>query len=66
MPVKHIAKKKTMSRSVGILAIKKRIFHKKDLFKIAGCLSAQDAAEMKAIIEQGCERIEHDAWKNLH
>jgi hypothetical protein len=66
MPVKHIATKKTMSRSVGIPAIKKRLSHKKDLLKIAGCLSSEDAAEMKAIIEQGCERIEHDAWKDLH
>jgi hypothetical protein len=45
---------------------KKRLFHKKDLFKIAGCLSSQDAEELKAIIDQGCERIEQDAWKNLH
>jgi len=34
--------------------------------KIAGCLSSQDAAELKAVIEQDCERIEQNAWKNLH
>lgn len=66
MPIKQIATKKSLSRSVGIPAIKKRLFHRKDLFKIAGCLSSKDAAELKAIIEQGCERIEQDAWKNLH
>ncbi len=66
MAIKHVSIKKSIGHSVGIPAIKKRLFHKKDLFKIAGCLSSKDAAEMKAIIEQGCERIEQDAWKNLH
>jgi hypothetical protein len=66
MPIKHVSIKKSINRSVDIPVIKKRLFHKKDLFKIAGCLSSEDAAEMKAIIEQGCERIDHDAWKNLH
>lgn len=66
MTIKHVSIKKSISRSVAIPASKKRLFHKKDLFKIAGCLSSEDAAEMKSIIEQGCERIDQDAWKNLH
>jgi hypothetical protein len=66
MTIKHVTIKKSLSRSIGLPAINKRLFHKKDLFKIAGCLSSKDAAEMKAIIEHGCERIEQDVWKNLH
>jgi hypothetical protein len=55
MPIKLTATKKSLCRSVQTPAIKKRLFYKKDLFKIAGCLSSQDSAELKAIIEQGCE-----------
>jgi hypothetical protein len=66
MPLKHITSKNSVSRPPAIPAIKKRLIHKKDLFKIAGCLSSQDAAELKTVIEQGCERIEQDAWKNLY
>ena len=66
MPIKHLTLKNSVSRPPAIPAIKKRLAHKKDLFKIAGCLSSQDAAELKTVIEQGCERIEQNAWKNLH
>jgi hypothetical protein len=60
MSIKQIALKKHLSPSVGTPAIKKRLFHKKELFNVAGCLSSQDTAELKTIIEQGCERIEAD------
>jgi hypothetical protein len=66
MPVKHVSSKNSINRSIALPVIKKRLTNKKNLYKIAGCLSSQDAEELKAIIEEGCERIEHDAWKNLH
>jgi hypothetical protein len=66
MSVKHIAAKNSVSRLVRKPVAKSRVSHKNDINKIAGCLSSADAAELKAIIEQGCEQVDHDAWKNLH
>jgi hypothetical protein len=34
--------------------------NKNKVLKIAGCMDDNDAAELKAIIENGCERIETD------
>lgn len=66
MPVKQITTKHTVRRSMVTTVAKTRLPNKKNILKIAGCLSTADAAELKTIIEQGCERIELDAWKNLH
>jgi hypothetical protein len=64
--MKNPSIKNIKRRSVSIPVIKKGLSPKKNINKIAGCLSSEDAAELKAIIEQGCERIDFDAWKNLH
>jgi len=66
MPVKQITSKASNRRLIASPGIKNRPFPPKNLSKIAGCLSTEDAAELKAIIEKGCERIDHNAWKNLH
>jgi hypothetical protein len=34
----------------------------KDLLALAGVISAEDAREMVAAIEEGCERVDADAW----
>jgi hypothetical protein len=65
MPVKQITSKASGRRLIATPAIKNRPFPPKNISKIAGCLSTEDAAELKDIIEKGCERIDHDAWK-LH
>ena len=66
MQVKSFSKK-IHARPSTILPLKKaRITSKNSVNKIAGCLSSEDAAELKNIIENGCERIDEDAWKNLH
>jgi len=33
-----------------------------ELLKFAGSLSPEDAEEMRAAIEEGCERIDTDGW----
>ncbi len=68
MPVKHtiIRNSPRCSATKPVSIIKNRLPQKKNLRKIAGCLSTKDATELKTIIEQGCERIDQDAWKNLH
>jgi predicted nucleic acid-binding protein len=33
-----------------------------DLLRFAGCISKKDAQEMRAAIEEGCERIDYDGW----
>lgn len=66
MPVKHIITKLPLRRRIDAPVVKKRLANKKNILQIAGCLSTADAAELKAISEHGCERIEHDVWKNLH
>jgi len=66
MPIKHNIIKNSTRRQVETTAIQKRLANKKNVFKIAGCLSNNDAAELKIIIEEGCERIDRDASKNLH
>jgi hypothetical protein len=66
MPVKQITTKHSIRRSIVKPVVKIRLPNKKNILKIAGCLSTEDATELKSIIEQGCERIENDAWKNLH
>jgi hypothetical protein len=53
---KHSTIKNSGHRSIAIPIIKNRLPHKKNIQKIAGCLSTKDAAELKAIIEQGCDR----------
>jgi hypothetical protein len=45
---------------------KARIAPQKSIHKIAGCLSSEDATELKNIIEKDCERIDNEAWKNLN
>ena len=66
MPIKHSTIRNSGHRTGMIPIIKNRLPHKKNIRKIAGCLSTKDAEELKNIIEQGCERIDPDAWKNLH
>ena len=34
----------------------------KDLLALAGVISAQDAREMVDAIEEGCERVDANAW----
>jgi hypothetical protein len=34
----------------------------KDLLAFAGVISAEDAREMIAAIEEGCERVDANAW----
>jgi len=34
----------------------------KDLLAFAGTISAQDAREMADAIQEGCERVDADAW----
>lgn len=65
MPVKQIITKHSIRHPIVTPILKNQVSNKKNILKIAGCLSTEDAAELKAIIEKGCERIEHDAWKNL-
>jgi hypothetical protein len=68
MPVKQnfTGNSPRCSATKPVRIMKSRLSQKKNLRKIAGCLSTKDATELKAIIEQGCERIDQDAWKNLH
>jgi RNA binding exosome subunit len=66
MPIKHSNIKNSGHHKDMISINKNRLPHKKNIQKIAGCLSTKDAEELKNIIEQGCERIDPDAWKNLH
>jgi hypothetical protein len=66
MPVKQIATKHSIRHRIEAPVVKTRLPNKKNILKIAGCLSTADAVELKSIIEQGCERIEQNAWKNLH
>lgn len=35
---------------------------RKNVESLIGCLSDEDAAEMIAAIEEGCEQINHAAW----
>jgi hypothetical protein len=66
MPVKQTTTKASGRRLIAAPGIKKRPFPQKNISKIAGCLSTEDAVELKSIIEKGCERIDHNAWKNMH
>ena len=66
MPIKHGIIRNSGHRKVMTSIMKNRLPQKKNIQKIAGCLSTKDAEELKNIIEQGCERIDPDAWKNLH
>jgi hypothetical protein len=34
----------------------------KELAKIAGCIGTDDAMEMMAAIEEGCEQIDANSW----
>jgi len=65
MTVKSHISKRTTRTPVLAPTIKSRLPDKKNIGKIAGCLSNEDAAELKAIIQQGCEGIDRDVWKNL-
>jgi hypothetical protein len=66
MAIKHSAVRDSLRRSNALPIVQHRSPHKKDIRKIAGCMSTKDAEELKTIIEHGCERIDPDAWKNLH
>jgi hypothetical protein len=65
MPVKQLITKHSTRHPIAAPIVNNRLSNKKNILKIAGCLSTADAMELKTIIEKGCERIEHDAWKNL-
>lgn len=65
MAIKPHISKRAIRHPVSTPTIKSRLPDKKNIGKIAGCLSNEDAAELKAIIQQGCEGIDRDAWKNL-
>jgi hypothetical protein len=66
MTIRTFNKKIYARPSISVPVKKARITGKKSVNKIAGCLSSEDAAELKSIIENGCERIDENAWKNLH
>jgi hypothetical protein len=66
MPIKHSTTKKSTRKPVVSPSLERKTPNKNKLYKIAGCLSEEDTVELKTIIENGCERIDQDAWKNLH
>lgn len=66
MTVKTLTSRNHIRHSIRTPIRKAHVLHKRSIKEIVGCMSAEDAAELKNIIEQSCERIDEDAWKNLH
>jgi len=52
--VLEIVRSLASQRPQGVLA--------KDLLALAGVISAEDAREMAEAIEEGCERVDANAW----
>jgi hypothetical protein len=54
MTVKTLTSGKHIRHSIRTPIRKARVSHKKSIKEIIGCLSSEDAAELKNIIEQSC------------
>ena len=42
--------------------VNKKLVYNSRFKAIAGCMSDEDARQLKEIIEKGCEQIDHASW----
>ena len=58
----HQAQQRVLDFTRGLSAATPRGASGADLLRFAGSISVQDADDMRAVIEEGCERIDESGW----